>query len=177
MSIYDTIGQIVGIVAMLFNIFSYQCKKTRNLYIMQGTSGLLFAVNFYMLGMHTGAILNVINLFRGIIMSGGKKGRKWYFISILMIAYVLSVAFTYDGWLSAIALVAQIASTVAMWTDSGKIIRICQFFIVSPIWFTYDWMAKSVGGVVCEAFSIASIIVYTIRCVIEKRHQQKLLNK
>ncbi len=168
MSTYDIVTQAIGIVAMSMIIFSFQCKKTRNFYIMQGAGGLLFALNFFMLGMYTGAVTNLINILRSGIMCGGKKSRKWYVLLLMMSIYVAATIFTYDGWPSLILLVAQITGVLTMWTDNGTIIRIGQFFVVSPIWMTYNIHAKSIGGIICEVFTVCSIIVYVLRCLVSK---------
>ncbi len=44
------VAQTVGITAMCVLIFSFQCKKNRNLILMQGLGGLLFALNYLLLG-------------------------------------------------------------------------------------------------------------------------------
>ena len=168
MSTYDVVTQAIGIIAMSMNIFSFQCKKTRNFYVMQGIGGLLFSLNYIMLGMYTGAVTNIINILRSVVMSGGKKSRKWYFLLLVMGAYVAATAFTYDGWLSLILLVAQLTGVLTMWTDNGTIIRTGQFFVVSPIWLTYNIYAKSIGGIICEVFTFCSIIVYVLRCLVSK---------
>ena len=63
----EIIAQIIGIFAMLFNILSYQCKRQKAVIAMQLFGGLLFAVNFLMLGALVGGILNIIAVLRAIL--------------------------------------------------------------------------------------------------------------
>ena len=173
MNTYAVITQAIGIIAMAMNIFSFQCKKTRNFYMMQACGGILFAFNYIMLGMYTGAITNIVNLLRSAVMSGGKKTRKWYFFVLVAGAYVAATLFTYAGWLSIIILVAQLVGVSTMWTDNGKIIRIGQFFAVSPLWLIYNIAAGSIGGIICEIFTFVSVIVYAARCILPKMIKER----
>ena len=56
----EIIAQAVGIVAMAFNILSYQGKKQSTVILLQFFGGVLFTVNYLMLGATVGGILNLI---------------------------------------------------------------------------------------------------------------------
>ena len=56
------LAQIISIFAAAFNIFSYQMKDNRRLFLSKGISGALFAVNFILLGNFTAGALNAVNL-------------------------------------------------------------------------------------------------------------------
>ena len=63
----EIIAQAIGILAMVFNILSYQGKKQKTVITLQLFGGLLFAVNFWMIGAKVGGILNVIAVIRALI--------------------------------------------------------------------------------------------------------------
>ena len=46
----EIVAQAVGIVAMAFNILSYQCKKQSTVIALQLFGGALFAANYLLLG-------------------------------------------------------------------------------------------------------------------------------
>jgi hypothetical protein len=52
-----------------------------------------------------------------------------------------------------------------MWTRDGKKIRISQMAVVSPFWLLYDLLipVPSIGGILCEVFNMASVIISFIR--------------
>ena len=159
----DTVGQIIGILASVICILSFQMKDTKRLAIMQGISGLMFATNFFMLGSYTGAVLNVINFFRSACVASKKtKYDKLLFFGVNAL-YVLACIFTYDGWLSILVTVAQLVGTYAMWDRDGKKLRILQFFFVSPCWLTHNIVAFSIGGIITEAVNLGSVVVSVIR--------------
>ena len=63
----ELIAQLIGIVAMAFNILSYQGKKQSSVIAMQLCGGALFAINYLLLGAAVGGLLNVIATVRAIV--------------------------------------------------------------------------------------------------------------
>ena len=61
------IAQIVGIVAMAFNILSYQGKKQKTIVTLQLFGSMLFSVNYLLLGATVGGILNIIGTVRAVV--------------------------------------------------------------------------------------------------------------
>lgn len=159
----ETLAQIIGIFGTVCMFLSFQIKKNTPFFAVQSLSGLLFALNFLLLGAYTGSIFNFINILRGGILAGGKRFKNICFLILLQSLYILTVVFTYSGWLSVAALIAQLVGTFAMWTQNGKIIRFGQLLCVSPIWLIHNTFVFSIGGIICEVFSIISIIVSLVR--------------
>jgi len=160
---YNIIAQAIGILGTCAAIFAFQCKKNTHLFLSQALSGLLFTVNFIMLGSYGGAFLNLVNVFRGAALAyAPEKHRKT--VCIVSIAlYILVTVFTYTGFLSIMILFAQIVGTITMLINSGKIIRLAHLCVLAPIWMYHNFACGSIGGVLCEAFNITSIIVSIIR--------------
>ena len=161
---YDIITQAIGIVAAAATIFSYQFKENKTLFLLQGVGGLLFAVNFFMLGSYTAAVFNFVNLFRGVILAfGGKRLRSAWGGMMFAVAYTLIAVLTYDTWISILILVAQLASTVTLWSQKGKWIRWGQLAVVSPAWLTNNIVCFSLGGIITEVFSFLSVLISLVR--------------
>ena len=59
--------------------------------------------------------------------------------------------------------IAQLAGTVVMYISNGKIIRIVQNAYISPAWMVYNIYTISIGGILCEAFNMVSVVVSFIR--------------
>ena len=160
---YNFIAQGVGLMGAAVIILSYQCKKNQLLFLMQGLGGLLFAVNFLMLGATTAAFLNLVNLFRGAMLAWGNRFKSHWFAAGLIADYTVVTVFTFESWVSVLILVAQIVSTLTMWSRRGKWIRIGQLALVSPAWLINNIVCFSVGGIITESISILSVIVSLIR--------------
>ncbi len=159
----EIIAQIIGILGTCAAFISFQLKENKKFFILQATSGLLFAVNFLLLGAYTGCLLNFINIFRGAVMAGGKKMHKLPWLIAILFLYTAATVFTFDGIFSVVALVAQLVGTLAMWSKNGKTIRFLQLFCVSPMWLIHNIFVFSIGGIICEVFNMGSIIVSLIR--------------
>ena len=157
------IAQGVGIVAMLFNIFSFQCKKNKHLVLMLGTGSLLFAVNYLLLGSLVSAGFNVVSILRSVAVLKKKTTAPSLFVAICALFIVVG-ALAYESVWTLILLSAMLASTWAMWFKDGAVIRKVQFFFVSPIWLINNiFVAFTIGGIICEVFTILSVLVSFVR--------------
>lgn len=59
MTTKEIIGQIFGIFGLLMFVLSFQCKNSKKLVLVQGIGGLLFFVNFMLIGAYGGALFNL----------------------------------------------------------------------------------------------------------------------
>ena len=165
----NIIAQTLGIFGMLAAMISYQCKKNKNYFIFQGLSGAFFSAQFILIGAWAGLIFNAYNIVRALAYQS-KKARSVVCVISLEILVVIAAAmsvfvFKEAWWLVSFTLIAQITGTFAMWTRDGKKIRISQMAVVSPFWLLYDLLipVPSIGGVLCEVFNMASVVVSFIR--------------
>ena len=165
----NIIAQILGILGMLAAMISYQCKKNKNYFIFQGLSGAFFSAQFILIGAWAGLIFNAYNIVRALAYQSKKAKSVVCVISLeilVVIAAAMSVlVFKEAWWLVSFTLIAQVTGTFAMWTRDGKKIRISQMAVVSPFWLLYDLLipVPSIGGVLCEVFNMASVIISFIR--------------
>lgn len=156
------LAQLLGIAGMAVGIFSFQCRKNSLLFWAQGLSGLLFALNFFLLGAPAGALINVINVVRSIWLVT-PRFKHWGFTAGMMLLYCAAVCITYSGWISILILLAQLAGTLVMRSNNGKAIRTVQFLVISPIWLTHNIIVFSIGGIICEIFNLCSILISFLR--------------
>lgn len=174
MTAYDIIAQAVGLVAMVFNILSYQQKTARGAITFQLVGSSLFAVNFFMLGATVGGLMNLIAAFRAIVYRNKKRFRSdsivW--LAVFIALYVLSYVLTFTllgktfrpatGLLELLPVIAMTATTVSFRMESAKAIR--RFGLISsPSWLVYNIANLAVGAIVCEAVSLVSIGIGMLR--------------
>jgi len=57
-------AQIIGVFAMIFNIWSYQQKQQKHIIALQLLGSALFTVHFFMLGAYMGGLLNAVGIVR-----------------------------------------------------------------------------------------------------------------
>lgn len=170
----EIIAQFIGILAMAFNILSYQGKKQSTVITLQLFGGTLFAVNFLMLGATVGGILNIIAAARAVIFLYKDKLKAdrlpWLigFIAIYFAVYVLN--FTLFGKEpTAINFIVELLPVVGMTALSigyrlkkASDVRKCGL-ISSPAWLIYNITAGSWGAIICETLTLVSIVVGMLR--------------
>lgn len=164
---HDVIAQAVGIVAMAFVILSFQFKSNSVCFAMNLVGGCLFLVHYGMVGAWGGCLMNAVACVMSIVLLLGDKVKKLpVLIGLLGLYAGVTVLVIFKGWdspLAILACVAQFAVTIGMWTRDHVKLRIARGGIVAPLWIIYNFLSGSIGGVICELFTISSVIVYFVR--------------
>ena len=176
----DLIAQAIGIIAMAFNILSYQQRTPKRVITFQLFGSALFAMNYLLLGAPVGMCMNLIGILRATVYSNREKFRAdrmaWLllFVSLFVTSYVLS--FTVFGMpftlrnaiLELLPVIGMTATTISFRLQNAATIR--KFGLISfPCWVTYNAASGSIGGVICELFSICSIVIGLIRYDLKPR--------
>lgn len=171
---YEVIAQAVGVLAMAFNIFSFQQKKAKHIIAFQLFGALFFGVSYFMLGAYIGAVLNVIGVARALLFLKKDKFHTdnipWlvFFCSLYVASYVLN--FTVFGQepvfknlvIECLPVIGMVSTNLAFRFNSAKIIR--RFGLISSCsWLIYNMIALAIGAILCEVFSIVSIFIAMVR--------------
>ncbi len=175
----EIIAQAIGIVAMFFNIFSYQQRSARGVIAFQFFGGLLFAINFFMLGAYIGAILNAIAVVRAILFLKKDvfKTDRLFWIPIFVTAFFLAYIATFtvfdqaftlkNAVIEVLPVIGMVSTTLAFRHKEAKIIR--RYSLVSSCsWLVYNSVNLAVGAICCEAFSLVSIVIAMFRLDIKR---------
>ena len=170
----EIIAQIIGILAMAFNVLSYQGKSQKTVIALQLFGGTLFAVNFLMLGATVGGLLNIIAAVRAILFWFKDKLKTdnlyWFvgFIASYGAVYVLNFTVfgkqvtAYNLLIELLPVVGMIALTIGFRLKKAADIRKCGL-VSSPAWLIYNLAANSWGAIICETLTLISIFVGMFR--------------
>ncbi len=175
----EIIAQTIGIIACTVAVLSFQCKKNKYLFLMQALSGLLFSMNYFLIGAIPGALFNLTSLVRGTLLSkNGKKLWKVFVINALFtLCFAYSVSLLAGDWLqiflSSLTFLGLIFMTVFMYKGNAKHIRYFQVAFASPSWLIYNVVNFTLGGILCEVFNMASVGIYFLRCRNDAKKQVK----
>ena len=174
MTTFELLAQAIGIVAMAFNILSYQQKTPKRVITFQLFGSALFAVNYLLIGAPVGMCMNIIGILRAVVYSNREKFRAdrvaWLLLFIALFASSYLLSFTVFGMeftlrnsiLELLPVIGMSATTISFRLQNAATIR--KFGLISfPCWVTYNAVSGSIGGVICELFSICSIIIGLIR--------------
>ena len=162
------LAQALGIIGMLIIIPSFQCKKNSTFFIMQGTGGFMFFMNFILIGAYGGAFFNLCNLIRGLLFAKDAK-RPWKLAVVeacYLACFVFSIFLDHSPEqiiLVAIPCAALLANSVFMWLGNPKHIRYSQISFLSPAWIIHNIFNFSIGGLICETFNMISSFIYLMR--------------
>ena len=170
MEVITVAAQILGIAGMALTVGSMQCRSNRNFFLCQEIAGGLFALSFIMLGAWSGALMNFFGIVRPELLRRKTLGKSVWTLTGLLFLLALCAAIVifvfHEKWyLILLVAVAQTAGTYAMWTQKGKNMRLCQLYVVSPLWLTYNFLlpVPSIGGVLNELISMGSSILALFR--------------
>lgn len=175
----EIIAQGIGILGMAINVLSFQQKKQRHLIVMQLFGALLFAIHYLLLGLAEGRILigsivNGIGVARAYVFSNKEKFGAyntfwvWLFSGLFVVSYIL--AFTVFGMektaanfiIEFLPIIGMVAATIGFGMKSAKNVR-ATALINSPSWLIYNIIRRSIGGTLCEVFTLASVVIGIVR--------------
>ena len=178
------VGQCIGIVAMIFNILSYQQKKQFTLIVCQLFGSSLFAVSFFMLNSPVGALLNALAAVRAVLFICEEKVKArhplWLgvFVAIYIAFYVM--AFTvfgvepkwYNFLVELLPIIGMTALSIGFMKGSSKDMRRVAF-VSSPCWLCYNIYSGSIGAIMCEVFCFTSTIIGVVRHDIKREKEER----
>lgn len=171
---YPIIAQAIGIIAMLFNIFSYQQKSAKRIIALQFFGASFFALNYLMLGAYIATMLNAVGVIRAILFLKKEKTKvdKIGWVAVFGVAYVAAYVlnFTVLGkeptarnlLVEVLPVIAMFATHLAYRYDSPKTLR--GFCLISSVsWLVFNIVNFAIGAILCEVFSLISIAIATVR--------------
>ena len=156
--------QAIGFVGTLFFFLSYQCRSNRNLFRVQLLSYVCYTVHLLLLGAFTGGISYVLNALRSFCL-GSKRPflRSKTMCWLICLLQVLTLVFTWGGWLSLLPVVANMAATIGGYTYNPRKIRLVGMAINSPLWIVYNLAVGSWAGLLDEVVSELSMGLSILR--------------
>lgn len=170
----NVIIQILGGLGILASIISFQCKKHNQILFYRTLNEFIFAIQYILLGAYTGMMMNIIGCIRNIIFSKKVSENKSTAIPsvIFSITFFVFGLLTYQGKKSILIIIAKILSTLAYGNKNTTFVR-CLILVTSSSWLIYNYSVNSIAGVLCEGFTLLSIITGIIRLDIVPRLTQK----
>lgn len=174
METVEIVAQAIGIVAMAFNILSYQGKKQNTVFALQLIGGGLFAVNFLMLNAPVGGLLNIIAAVRAVVFLHKDKLKAdrivWFIAFVASYISVYALNFTVFGKeadalplvVELLPIIGMIALHIGYTLKNASDVRKCGL-ISSPAWLAYNIISGSWGAIICEILTLGSIIVGIFR--------------
>ena len=164
MTLREIAIQLIGVSGTLLFFFSYQCKNNRNLFRVQLVSYVFYTAHLMLLGAFTGGVSYMINTLRSLCLSSRWKfARSRGACAVLCLMQLAALALTWNGWISLLPVAANIATTLAGYTNNPRKIRLAGMLINSPLWIVYSIFAGSLAGILDEVVTEISMAVSIVR--------------
>lgn len=181
----ELIAQIIGIIAMIVAVSSYQVKSQKGIVSVLIISTSLWTLHYFMKGLYIGSLLNLLCAVRSVIYSM-RSTKKWaasviwiyVFTALSLVIYALQ--FTVFGEevtlgnlaLQFLPLIGVFATSIGFRSKTGFGVRASQL-VSGPVWFIYNFIGGSIGGVVTEVIATISVIIGIIRHDIKDLKKKK----
>ena len=166
------IGQILGIIATIITVISYQANTKKSLLIIQSIATLCTCLSYFFLGASSGFALNIVCLARNVAFYFQNERSKFNYVSatLFSIAMVVLGALSWQGWVSLLIIIALAANTMFMSVGKPQLLR-KSVLVTSSMVLLYNVFVFSIGGITNEGVSIVSSAVGIIRYRKNKKEQ------
>ena len=159
------ISQCIGFIAAALLLFSFQQRTHRRIVAMQFCSGILFAIQYLMLGAYEGMIGNIVGFTRSTAYYFRGKSKFVDSIACPAVFAILAAIggmITYTSPASLLPMAAMIISSFVMWNPKTQQLRALTL-PTSLMWLIYNIICSSYSGILTEIFNEISIIIGLIR--------------
>ena len=158
------IGQVMGVVAILLGILSYQMHTQKRLLVVQIATTVVFSLHYLMIGAISGMALNVVCSIRNIAYFWRNQKQKQDKLLPIVFTVILGIVgvLTWEAWYSVFVFVGLVINTLCMSFSDPQKVR-ASILVTSPMVIVYDVFALSIGGIVYESVVIVSSLVGLLR--------------
>ncbi len=161
---FDILVQALGFIGIGLNIIALQFNKHWKIVLLRTIGSALFVVQYILLGAYTGAAMDGIGLIRNLLfmwLVSKEKPTQIYIVIFCIITVGIGI-YTWEGWLSILAIIAKVVSTIGYGIRSPRLIRALNI-PSNGCWIAYNTVHLSIAGVIDACLGIASAIIGEIR--------------
>lgn len=168
--IQELIGQILGVVAPILTIITYQMNTKNKMFIVLTAATVSTCISYLLLGATSGFVLNIVCIVRNICYCLQKEGTVGIYVSGGIFAAVMCVlgALSWQGVHSLLIIAALAINTVFMSFGKPQLLR-KSILLTSTLVFIYNIIEFSVGGMINEGLAIGSAVVGIMRFAEQKK--------
>jgi hypothetical protein len=154
--------EILGVIALIFGIMSFFCRKDLNFKLMQLVANFIFFIHFYLLDSFAGAFsvgVGVIAL--SISLWKDNKITKFSFLGIYILFFIYSI-FNFEAikWFELLPSISNLFWIVSMIFLKDQKTNIALLPVVL-LWSTYAIMVDSMSNLLTQIF-ILFVLLYRI---------------
>ena len=161
---WEIIGQIIGIIAPILTVVSYQMNTKKKVLIVLSAATLATCISYLMLGAMSGFVLNIVCLARNLVCFFVKEKTKESYITAALFAVAMCAigAFSWQGPHSLLIIAGLAINTVFVALGDPQKLRF-SILLTSSLIFIYNIFEFSMGGMINESLAIGSAVIGIIR--------------
>ena len=159
-------ANIVGVIAVIVFVLSYQQKTRRGIVVCNVISRGLYVLQYLLLFAFEGAVLDILGMIASILAQQKdspfiKKHLKAVMISVNFVIVAAGILL-YKNPFSLLPMFGVLLHTGAFWLTKERNIRIVSF-LGSPFWLVYNLYSYAYGSAVGDVMTMVSIVTAMIR--------------
>ena len=152
--------RIFGIGGLILCIIPFQFKKHKNIVLCKMVSELMFAVQYFLMGAYTGALVDLVSGARNFLFYKfvEKKKSTTPLIILFSLFVVFLVVMSWDGLVSLLPMAAKVLTTVSYGMKKERLLR----FITLPsclCWITYNVTVGAWEAAIGDGLALISILI------------------
>ena len=173
---YELFIQMIGVIGIIAGLSAFQCNKHSHALALKMTEEGAFGIQYLLLGGYTGAVLNLVGIFRNLIFTylGRRDRQKALGYARIMLGALFAVLglLSWEGPISILIIFAKVLSTLAYGTTNMKHMR-RMISVTCVCWICYNVYIGSVAGVISDSCNFISVVIGMIRYDLLKQEEKK----
>ncbi len=150
------IGQILGVIVIIYSGFIYTSKKRDRILIMKLIADVMCTVQNLLCGAYTGAALLAIAVARDIVFLYKDK-YKWannfLWLVLFSVGMCVSPIVTWAGWTSLLPVLGSLILSIGLYSSNSKSTRLLGV-IGQVLWTIYDVCNLNIAGAIADGLSV-----------------------
>ncbi len=168
---------VFGILAVIFFGLSFQCRRRKDIVLVNLVSRIFYILQYILLGAFEGAVFDLIGAFAALPAKAKDTPfiRKWR-IYILVAIFALSAVagvLTYRSVWSILPFAGVCLEIAALWLDRETQIRVVSL-LAQPFWLSYNLYSVAYGSAAGNVFATVSIVLALVRFALRKNAGDKV---
>ena len=152
-------AQVVGVIAICLGILSMQLKNSRHIILLEAPAGILWGIQYIMLGASAGAFVNFMVATRAIGLAYAKQSYLIPIISVYLIAVWGIGIYNFKNWFDILPLLATTGGAFVLFHRDNRPLIARGLILTSCLWLIYGVTVGSWTGIGCAVFYITSCVI------------------
>jgi len=166
------LATVFGILAVVFFGLSFQCRKRRDILLINLISRIFYILQYLLLGAFEGAIFDLIGALAALPAKAKETGfvRKWriFILGGIFTLAILAGVTTYRSLWSLLPFAGVCLEIAALWMNREKQIRVVSL-LAQPFWLSYNIYSAAYGSAAGNVFATVSIVLALVRFSMRKK--------